>query len=136
MPPTRARPCCSRQVLDSIEADKKGFRFMGTDVACSQIDKHKAKFADKQSWAFQCVDYANERLPSGYELVFSRDSLQHVPMHAVWQFLNNVRASGAKYLLVGAAAGRCGPMAHAAPAPAASPAAMQDARIPWIRPGC
>jgi hypothetical protein len=100
-----------RQVLDSIEADKKGFmmfkksfRFMGTDVACSQIDKHKAKFADKKNWAFQCVDYANERLPSGYELVFSRDSLQHVPMHAVWQFLNNVRASGAKYLLVGAAA--------------------------------
>jgi hypothetical protein len=49
----------------------------------------------------QCVDYANQPLPSGYDLVFSRDSLQHIPMHGAWQFLNNVKASGAKYLLVG-----------------------------------
>lgn len=49
----------------------------------------------------QCVDYANQPLPSGYDLVFSRDSLQHIPMHGVWQFLNNVKASGAQYLLVG-----------------------------------
>jgi hypothetical protein len=95
-------------VLEAIQADKPGFRFMGTDVACSQIDKHKATFADRGSWAFQCVDYANEPLPGGYELVFSRDSLQHIPLHGVWQFLNNVKASGAKYLLVRArrAAGR------------------------------
>jgi hypothetical protein len=47
------------------------------------------------------VDYANQPLPSGYDLVWSRDSLQHIPMHGVWQFMNNVKASGAKYLLVG-----------------------------------
>jgi hypothetical protein len=40
--------------------------------------------------------------------VFSRDSLQHVPLHATYQFLNNVKASGAKYLLVGSYLGaRC-----------------------------
>lgn len=44
---------------------------------------------------------ANQPLPQGYDLVWSRDSLQHLPLHATWQFLNNVRASGAKYLLVG-----------------------------------
>jgi len=49
----------------------------------------------------QCVDYSNQPLPSGYDLIFSRDSLQHIPMHGAWQFLNNVKASGAKYLLVG-----------------------------------
>lgn len=49
----------------------------------------------------QCVDYSAQPLPSGYDLVWSRDSLQHVPLHGTWQFLNNVRASGAKYLLVG-----------------------------------
>jgi hypothetical protein len=48
-----------------------------------------------------CVDYANQPLPSGYDLVFSRDSLQRIPMHGAWQFLNSVKASGAKYLLVG-----------------------------------
>lgn len=49
----------------------------------------------------QCIDYSAQSLPSGYQLIWSRDSLQHVTWHAVWQFLNNVRASGAKYLLVG-----------------------------------
>jgi hypothetical protein len=49
----------------------------------------------------QCVDYSNQRLPGGYDLVWSRDSLQHISMHGAWQFLNNVKASGAKYLLVG-----------------------------------
>lgn len=49
----------------------------------------------------QCVDYSNQRLPSGYNLVWSRDSLQHIPLHGAWQFLSNVKASGAKYLLVG-----------------------------------
>lgn len=49
----------------------------------------------------QCIDYSAQPLPRGYELVFSRDSLQHVPLHGAWQFLNNVKASGAKYLLVG-----------------------------------
>lgn len=53
------------------------------------------------SLLLQCVDYANQPLPSGYDFVFSRDSLQHIPMHGAWQFLNNVKASGAKYLLVG-----------------------------------
>lgn len=35
------------------------------------------------------------------QLVFSRDSLQHVPLHAAFMFLANVRASGARLLLVG-----------------------------------
>lgn len=51
--------------------------------------------------ATQCIDYASQPLPKGYDLVFSRDSLQHIPLHGTWQYLNNVRASGAKYLLVG-----------------------------------
>ena len=57
----------------------------------------------------QCVDYSAQPLPKGYDLVFSRDSLQHIPMHGAWQFLNNVRASGAKYLLVGSYATSAAP---------------------------
>jgi hypothetical protein len=87
--------------LQEVEAQKPDFRFMGTDVVCSLIDKHKTNFINHTNWKFDCVDYASQPLPSGYDLVFSRDSLQHVPLHAVWQFLNNVRNSGARWLLVG-----------------------------------
>jgi hypothetical protein len=50
---------------------------------------------------FACVDASHEPLPAGYDLVFSRDSLQHLPIASAYKFLHNVRASGAKYLLVG-----------------------------------
>jgi hypothetical protein len=88
-------------VLKEAEARNPGFKFMGTDVVCTLIDQHNKTYVNHSIWDFDCVDYANQPLPSGYELVFSCDSLQHVPLHAVWQFLNNVKATGAKYLLVG-----------------------------------
>jgi hypothetical protein len=88
-------------VLAEVEREQPGFRFHGSDVVCPLIANHTTTFAHKTNYAFSCIDYANQRLPSGYDVVWSRDSLQHVPLHATWQFLNNVRASGARYLLVG-----------------------------------
>ncbi|GBF88666.1 hypothetical protein Rsub_01565 [Raphidocelis subcapitata] len=77
------------------------FKFYGSDVVCSLIDGHKVKYASEANWQFGCHDYAHQPLPSGYELIWSRDSLQHVPFNSVWQFLANAKATGAKYLLVG-----------------------------------
>jgi hypothetical protein len=65
--------------LRAIAATVPDFKFLGTDVACSLIDKHRQAFANETRWGFQCLDYANEPIPSGYDLVFCRDSLQHVP---------------------------------------------------------
>ncbi|KAF6257993.1 hypothetical protein COO60DRAFT_1520969 [Scenedesmus sp. NREL 46B-D3] len=87
--------------LKEVEATNPSFKFMGSDVTCALVDKHTSTFAEHGNWKFDCIDYANQPLPSGYDLTFSRDSLQHVPMHAMWQFLNNFRNSGAKWLLVG-----------------------------------
>ena len=47
------------------------------------------------------MDASHEPLPRGYDLIFSRDSLQHLPIGSAYKFLHNVRQSGAKYLLVG-----------------------------------
>jgi hypothetical protein len=88
-------------VLSKITESQPSFRYMGTDVVDWLIEKHAKQFANHSNWVFKTVDYAHEPLPSGYELVFSRDSLQHLPLEATWMLLNNVRNSGAKYLLVG-----------------------------------
>jgi hypothetical protein len=46
-----------------------GFRFHGTDVVCSLIEQHRTTFANVSgSWAFDCVDYAAQPLPTGYEV--------------------------------------------------------------------
>jgi hypothetical protein len=60
-------------------AATQNFKFLGVDVACSLVDKHRQQFANETDWSFQCLDYANEPIPTGYDLVFCRDSLQHVP---------------------------------------------------------
>lgn len=83
------------------EADP-AFRYTGTDAVCSLVDDHRLIFANESAWMdFACVDASHEPLPAGYDLVFSRDSLQHLPIASAYKFLHNVRASGAKYLLVG-----------------------------------
>lgn len=87
-------------VLRAVQARRPGFRFQGNDVVCGLIEKHRATFSNESNWRFDCVDYSNEPLPKGYDLIWNRDSLQHVPFHAIYQFLNNVKASGARYLLV------------------------------------
>lgn len=78
------------------------FRYTGTDAVCSLVESHHSTFANESAWMdFTCVDASHQPLPSGYDLVFSRDSLQHLPIASAYKFLHNVRASGAKYLLVG-----------------------------------
>lgn len=89
------------EVVKKTTAQNLDFKFMGTDVVCDLIKKHKATFAEAANMKFACIDYASERIPCGFDMVWSRDSLQHVPLYAVYNFLNNVKASGAKYLLVG-----------------------------------
>lgn len=71
------------------------------DVGCSLIDKHNQTLHDKPYMSFRCVDASHEPLPQGYDLILSRDSLQHLPMVDAYAFLHNVVNSGAKYLLVG-----------------------------------
>lgn len=88
-------------VLENVTQSMPEFQFMGTDVVCGLTEAHKQTFKKHQNWKFSCLDFVNELLPSGYDLVLSRDSLQHLPLDAVWMFLNNVKASGARYLLVG-----------------------------------
>jgi len=83
------------------EADPD-FQFTGSDAVCSLIEGHQAKFTTDSSWMnFACVDGSHEPLPSGRDVILSRDSLQHLPIASAYKFLHNVRQSGAKYLLVG-----------------------------------
>jgi hypothetical protein len=89
-------------LLEDVEKTIPGFKFHGTDVVCNLTNTHAKRWRKtKPNWKFSCVDYTNEPLPTGYDAIWSRDSLQHLPLHAVWQFLNNARASGAKFLFVG-----------------------------------
>jgi hypothetical protein len=91
----------ANKLRKQADSSFNGVKFLGTDVACKVISKHQEAYANSEDRSFKCLDYARESLPHGYQAVFSRDSLQHVPISAAYAFLNNVRQSGAKYLIVG-----------------------------------
>lgn len=88
-------------VLATVKSWSPNFKFHGSDVVCNLTDRHPKTFVDEPHWSFGCLDFANEPLPKGYDLIWSRDALQHLPLHGTWQFLNNVRESGARYVFIG-----------------------------------
>ena len=89
------------EVIEKVREQIPDFTYLGLDVACALITNHTTTFADKPYMSFRCLDVSYEPLPSGYDLVFSRDSLQHLPISAAYAFLYNIARSSAKYLLVG-----------------------------------
>jgi hypothetical protein len=88
-------------VLESYAKINPGFHFLGLDVTCSLIAQHKLMFQNNTNWSFQCLDYTQDPLPLGYDVIISRDSLQHLPIKYAFEFLSNVKSSKAKYLMIG-----------------------------------
>jgi hypothetical protein len=76
------------------------FSYVGIDVAEPMILSHQKEFVNWTNWVF-LTDDITTRLPPNSDLVFSRDALQHLPSAYVRRFINTVRESRAKYLLVG-----------------------------------
>ena len=73
------------------EADPD-FRFTGSDAVSLLIEGHQATFAADSTWmTLACVDGSHEPLPTGRDLIFSLDTLQHLPIASAYKFLHNVR---------------------------------------------
>jgi hypothetical protein len=79
------------------------FRYFGVDVVESVVNKSIGKFQNfSGEWQFATIDFTRQQLPHGYELIFSRDALQHLPIVKVVAALRMYASTrGARYLLVG-----------------------------------
>jgi len=88
-------------LLQNLTAQIPGFQYMGVDVVHTLVVKHRQTFANHSNWRFLTCDFSACNLPYDYELIFSRDALQHLTMPLIFKFLQNVQESDAKYLLVG-----------------------------------
>ena len=57
----------------------------GVDVVSSVIDKNKVKFNDLEWMKFSSQDLSSwtENLPNGYDLILSRDALQHLSYSSI-----------------------------------------------------
>lgn len=88
-------------VLTQLASDNLAIQYVGLDVSCSVVNVHSLRFTRRKNWRFFCADVCHQALPQKFDLVFSRDALQHVPIEYAFAFLSNVKKSKAKFLLVG-----------------------------------
>lgn len=71
--------------------------YTGADIVADLVEQNNRRYADDVR-SFVKLDVTKDALPAA-DLVFCRDCLVHLPEHCVWQSLDNIRRSGATYLL-------------------------------------
>jgi hypothetical protein len=89
-------------LLKNLTETIPDFKYHGVDIVTTVIDSVKLKFASEKNWKFEVLDFTSQSLPPGYELIYSRDALQHLPLLKVVDALEKfANAENARYLLVG-----------------------------------
>lgn len=89
-------------LLNNITNLDEKFRYHGVDIVESVINKVKKRFGEKKNWKFDSLDITRQPLPTGYDLIYSRDALQHLPLLKVVDALENIaNTKDSRYFLVG-----------------------------------
>lgn len=83
-------PCGSfhwmSQVISNVTRTRPTFRYHGVDVVESLVRAVESKYASYLATGrveFSVCDISQQALPSGYELIFSRDALMHLSYEKV-----------------------------------------------------
>lgn len=90
--------------INQLKQDIPTFEYAGVDVVESVIAANNAEFASNSTFIrFDRMDISSlgARLPHGYDLILSRDALQHLSYKAISRTLRNYCMTSAKSLLVG-----------------------------------
>ena len=82
------------------EMDLNLDRYIGADIVADMTRSNTERYADPETgrWQFLTLDITKDPLPDA-DLVFCRDCLVHFSIEDIHRALNNIRRSGARYLL-------------------------------------
>jgi len=91
------------EILKNLTASNNDFNYHGLDIVEETINNSNEKYKKKyKNWKFTLLDLTNGNFPNDYELIISRDALQHLVLFNVYQVLKSfANVKNAKYLLVG-----------------------------------
>ena len=100
-------PCGSMAWQASLVAQLRrqisGFSFLGIDIVPEVIARNIRVHGRGQHVNFAIGDISDEafQFPSGYDLIYCRDALMHLPNRLVRQALRNLACSSASHVLIG-----------------------------------
>jgi len=88
-------------LLENLTREDPEFEYQGVDVVRDVIYSNRQKFVDQPRWKFNVCDLSLCSLPYGYDLIFTRDALQHMPYLSVFKFIRHVKETDATFFLAG-----------------------------------
>lgn len=80
------------------EVDLKGIDYCGADIVEDLIVLNRKKYEKKKHVRFEVLDIIKDKLPK-CDLIISRDCFVHLSNREIHLAIENVKASGSKYLL-------------------------------------
>lgn len=86
-------PCGDFNYMRNIDL---GCNYIGIDIVSDLIKSNKQKYPDTD---FRCLDITSDSLPK-VDMVFVRDCFVHLSNEDIKLAIENIKKSGAKYLLV------------------------------------
>ena len=78
--------------------DLRGVKYIGADIVPALVQATAERFAHRPELRFLVVDLLADKLPPS-DLVMVRDCLVHLSFADIHSAFNNLKASGARYLL-------------------------------------
>jgi hypothetical protein len=93
----------TKPLITSLASEIPCFKYFGVDVVPSVIALNSAAFSS-MDWAnFGEVDLSSSdvEIPNGYDIILSRDALQHLPYQYIASAFKTYCRTDSKYLLVG-----------------------------------
>ena len=85
-------------VTNSLDPD---FKYHGIDIVKSILLKSRLAYSSTHpNWKFSLIDFTSQPVPENYDLIFSRDVLQHLSLEKIIDGLERLSKSNSKYLLV------------------------------------
>ncbi|XRA98880.1 methyltransferase [Pycnococcus provasolii] len=85
-------------LLNELPSD---FRYHGGDVVSRIVEANKKTWAHDPQKTFSVWDISRTPISPGFDFIFCRDALQHLPYATIFDALHMFSRSDAKYLLVG-----------------------------------
>lgn len=87
----------TQQFLADIRTQVPTFRYRGVDIVAHVVAANRAKFASDPLTEVEVGDMTSDPVPEGYDMIFSRDALQHLTFEQIHGALRRFAESDAKW---------------------------------------
>ena len=92
-----------RHTISKLKSDLSCFQYMGIDAVASVVQRNSEFFAREDFVHFETADLSSAatKLPRGFDLILSRDALQHLNYKNIAGAWRSYCTSAARFILVG-----------------------------------